>query len=70
MRTLIDIPNEELAELERLSRETKLSRAELVRRAIRNYMRAHKAEQEGAFGIWKKRYTDGLAYERKLRSEW
>ena len=71
MRTLVDIPEADLKVLNRLSRMGNVSRAELVRRAIRTYLEPHKgADLEGAFGLWKDHAEDGMVYQERLRSEW
>ena len=74
MRTLVDIPDEQLAELNKLAEREKVSRAELVRRAVAE-MLASKRQAKGdgiekAFGLWAGRDEDGLAYQERLRSEW
>jgi metal-responsive CopG/Arc/MetJ family transcriptional regulator len=71
MRTLIDIPETELAQLNKLSRSRRVSRAELVRSAISQYLESHHAEYaKQAFGLWAGNKVDGLAYQDKMRSEW
>lgn len=73
MRTLIDIPDDQLAELTKLAKREKVSRAELVRRAIAQLLEAKPARTEDgidkAFGLWGPG-EDGLAYQERLRSEW
>lgn len=71
MRTLIDIPPEQIQALASLGQSQRRSRAALVRDAIRDYLEAHQSVNAGqAFGAWGKRRRDGLAYQKKLRSEW
>ena len=71
MRTLVDIPEEDLSLLNSLSEAGHVSRAELVRRAISAYLEPHKQDKrvEG-FGLWGRRAVDSLKYEKKVRSEW
>ena len=74
MRTLVDIPDDQLAELTKLAELEKVSRASLVRRAVAE-MLASKRKVKGdgiaaAFGLWASRDEDGLAYQERLRSEW
>lgn len=75
MRTLVDIPQEDLAALDLLSKAEKRSRAAVIRAAISDYL-AEKDRQrrwaliETGFGIWKDRGIDGLEYERAIRAEW
>jgi metal-responsive CopG/Arc/MetJ family transcriptional regulator len=75
MRTLIDIPDDQIAALAEIGREAKKSRAALVRdmiaHGIAQYTQArHEAALEAAFGIWKDKVEDGLEYQRRLRAEW
>jgi metal-responsive CopG/Arc/MetJ family transcriptional regulator len=71
MRTLIDIPEKQLEALTRLSKARKRSRAAIIRDAVSAYLEKERAlEKDAAFGLWGDRSTDGLAYQRKLRSEW
>jgi hypothetical protein len=81
MRTLIDVPEEQLKELAVICASRRLSRAEAVRQAIAAYVEQNRSSREAAFGIWKGQAAvlpgdteplpeDGLAYQEKLRSEW
>jgi metal-responsive CopG/Arc/MetJ family transcriptional regulator len=71
MRTIVDLPEEQIQALKRLSEQSKLSRAELTRRAVAEYLRHHQADGiEDAFGIWKNHRRDSLDYQRRLREEW
>jgi len=71
MRTIVDLPEEQIEVLKRLSKQTRSSRAELVRRAIAEYLQRHDSElTEDAFGIWRHQPRDGLDYQRRMREEW
>ena len=71
MRTIIDLPEEQVQRLGELCRREGVSRAEAVRRAVTDYLNAHFArERQDAFGMWRDRQVDGLEYERRLRREW
>jgi hypothetical protein len=70
MRTLIDIPEAELRQLAELGQRSQRSRAAMVREAISEYLVQRAPAPEAAFGLWGKRKTDGLAYQRKVRAEW
>jgi metal-responsive CopG/Arc/MetJ family transcriptional regulator len=70
MRTLVDIPEDELEELNSLSRSRKVSRAELIRQAVAGFLAENRAGLEDSFGIWSKRGVDGVKYQEKLRGEW
>jgi hypothetical protein len=70
MRTLVDLPESELEQLNVLSRARKVSRAELIRQAVSGYLAQNKAGLEDSFGLWKKKAVDGLEYQERLRGEW
>jgi len=71
VRTIIDLPEEQIQALAEVCRREKVSRAEAVRRAVAEYASRHATgEAERAFGLWRGRRVDGLAYERRLRREW
>jgi Ribbon-helix-helix protein, copG family len=70
MRTLVDIPERELEELNALSQARKMSRAELIRQAVAGFLAENRTGLEDSFGIWKKRGVDGVKYQEKLRGEW
>ncbi len=71
MRTIIDITDEQALALAILCEQEKLSRAEVIRRAISMYVQAHPTPvKDEAFGLWKKKKRDALAYQEQLRGEW
>ncbi|WP_158944449.1 CopG family transcriptional regulator [Granulicella sp. S190] len=70
MRTLVDIPEDELEELNALSEARKVSRAELIRQAVAGFLAQNKAGLEDSFGLWKERGVDGVEFQNKLRNEW
>ncbi|MCP1673978.1 metal-responsive CopG/Arc/MetJ family transcriptional regulator [Natronocella acetinitrilica] len=71
MRTIIDLPDDQVELLKQLSKQSRLSRAELVRRAVADYLqRNHSNNGEEAFGIWRHKQLDGVEYQRRLRAEW
>jgi metal-responsive CopG/Arc/MetJ family transcriptional regulator len=71
MRTLVDISDGQVEALDDLARKEKKSRAALIRAAIDEYLsRRRSAPEVDAFGLWGNRKVDGLAYQKKVRSEW
>jgi Arc/MetJ-type ribon-helix-helix transcriptional regulator len=71
MRTIIELPNEQLDELDALCEREGISRAEAVRRSVQQYLHTNRAAHaHKAFGIWRGRAVEGLAYEAALRREW
>lgn len=71
VRTIIDLPADQLDALDRWCRRERLSRAEAIRRAVGRELAAQTAAgADRAFGLWRGRPLDGLAHERRLRREW
>ena len=70
MRTLVDIPDRLIRELTAICEAEKVSRAEVIRQAIASYIEKKKPATIEAFGLWKGRKIDGLAYQEQVRSEW
>lgn len=71
MRTIIELPEEQVRQLADVCRREGVSRAEVIRRAVADYLQArHLRDRDDAFGIWQDRHLDGLRYERRLRREW
>lgn len=75
MRTLVDIPETSLEALNTMAKSKKVSRAELVREAISEYVKVHGKKRAGegiakSAGAWGKDFEDGLAYQLRLRAEW
>ena len=72
MRTIIDLPDDQLEALDGICRRDGISRAEAIRQAVALLMRQRAAGRAGvAFGIWRgKRKMDGLEYQQRLRREW
>jgi metal-responsive CopG/Arc/MetJ family transcriptional regulator len=71
MRTIVDIPKEQLDALAHLCEQQKISRAEAVRRAVDRLLKESSAAQKDAgFGLWKSKRIDSRKFVEKLRSEW
>ena len=71
MRTIIDLTNEQIEALAKLSDKRDLSRAALIRAAVDDYLTKHADESwEEVFGLWRERELNGLAYQQALRDEW
>lgn len=69
MRTLVDIPENQLRQLAVICKAKGLPRAEVVRQAIAAYIGANQADSD-AYGLWGEARVDGLEYQKKLRAEW
>ena len=71
MRAIIDIPDQLVESLDRVGKTYQKSRAALVREAITEFLRVKSIPQaEAAFGLWKERNQDGVAYQNDFRQEW
>ncbi len=72
MRTLVDIPEKQVHELAKICSKENLSRAEVIRRAISEYVKKKQKTEVDAFGLWAKGedVVDGLEFQKKFRSEW
>ena len=75
VRTVISLEDEDKAWLDRKAIEERVSMAELVRRAVRQFReeRERKSQPlrqllEKTSGTWDG--EDGLTYQRKVRGEW
>lgn len=77
MRTIIDLPDDDVRGLADYCRREAISRAEAIRRAVHALLDEQGTRQsdweaavDAAFGMWKDRGIDGVEYQRKLRAEW
>lgn len=71
MRTIIDLPEDQLDALEGICKREQISRAEAIRRAVALFVRQRGAGASGlAFGLWRGTRGDGLRYQQRLRREW
>lgn len=71
MRTIVDLPDEQLGALARLCEEQKISRAEAVRRAVGQLIKESQAgRKDVGFGIWKHKRIESRKFVDKLRAEW
>ena len=75
IRTIVSIEDETKAWLDLKAAEEKVSRAELIRRAVRHYRKASETQArsfrrllDDTSGIWKG--EDGLSYQLRIRDEW
>ena len=73
MRTIVEIPDEQIAALDRMRASEKISRAEIIRRAVEAFLRRQRErdlEELAGFGCWAGMGPDGVEHQRRLRSEW
>lgn len=70
VRTLVDIPEEKIKELDELGKKENQPRAVLIREAISEYLHKRKKDGSEVFGLWKNRNIDSLKYEKEVRKDW
>lgn len=82
MRTIVDLPEEQVRALDKIGQDENVSRAELVRQAVGLYLLDNKRKKTGEvigpdiFGTVEPgdpEFWDGLSgleWERKMRAEW
>jgi metal-responsive CopG/Arc/MetJ family transcriptional regulator len=71
MRTIIELPEEQLTGLDGWCRREGISRAEAIRRAVAAMLAERaKGDAAGAFGLWRDRAAEALAEQEKIRNEW
>jgi hypothetical protein len=71
MRTIIDLPDDQLEALAVICRRRGISRAEAIRQAIANHVRREReASSHEAFGLWSDLAFNARDFERGVRREW
>jgi hypothetical protein len=76
MRTIVDLPEEQIAALDGYCEEENVSRAEAVRRAVNEFVptkpkgEKRSIKDDPGFGSWKRLNIDGLEFQEKMRAEW
>lgn len=71
MRTIVEIPEDQVRMLAVVCRRERISRAEAIRRAVAEYARQRTMHgAANAFGLWRGRSLEGLRYQERLRREW
>lgn len=71
-RTLVGFSDRDIQALDALSDVKRVSRAELIRQAVSQYLEKFRSDAAttDAFGLWADKRVDGLAYQQRLREEW
>jgi hypothetical protein len=75
MRTIIDIPSAQLAQLDDWAENQKISRAQAVRLALTALLERVNTPKHTGFGIWVQSGAvpaerDGLVLQQSMRDEW
>ncbi len=66
-RTIIDIPDTQLGEVDRLCKLLNISRAEAVRRALRDFVQQNDTVKSDGFGLWKDAAADVAGLRDQLQ---
>ena len=69
VRTAINLPKHQVDSLDEVCHHERISRAEAILRAVALYLDDRGFAQSDAFGLWRHRRINGVAYQRKLRRE-
>ncbi len=64
-RTIIDLPEQQMREVDALCRTLAISRAEAVRRALLAFVDSHQEVRADGFGLWKQLAGDPQGHERR-----
>ncbi|TRW16698.1 ribbon-helix-helix domain-containing protein [Glacieibacterium frigidum] len=74
MRTIIDIPDEQLRRVDTIARRRNWSRAATVRKALEQFVESQPddfdAVLDKAIAAWSHIEIDGLEWQQRLRAEW
>lgn len=70
MRTIVDLPEADRAQLDALCKQRGLSRAEALRQALRLWLDRQQTSHAQVFGLWGDRQPGALELQDALRQEW
>jgi metal-responsive CopG/Arc/MetJ family transcriptional regulator len=69
-RTIVDIPEAQMREVDRLCQALGISRAEAVRRALGDFVEQNDAATTDGFGLWRDMPSDRAELLAQLRQRW
>jgi metal-responsive CopG/Arc/MetJ family transcriptional regulator len=69
-RTIIDLPDDQLREIDRVCRVLKLSRAEAVRRGVAAFLQQNQTVEQNGYGLWRDARTQAKGLAERIRSKW
>ena len=69
-RTIIDIPDEQLREINRVCRALKISRAEAVRRGVNAFLEHNQTVEENGYGLWRGAETEARGLLATIQAKW
>jgi metal-responsive CopG/Arc/MetJ family transcriptional regulator len=71
MKTVVELPKNLVESLSEICQKEGISKTEAIRRALSRYLRDTKSNgKDAAFGLWRRKKINGLAYEDRIRREW
>jgi hypothetical protein len=76
MAVLIELPEHQVVLLKQYCNEAQISEAEAVGQALTQFLEqimqkpSRILREHPAFGLWRDKQEDGLAYQKRLRDEW
>ena len=71
MRISVDIGEDDLKALDFIAALENVSRSSLIRRAVGKSLKGNSPnDRSEAFGLWRNRTVDCLAYQDEIRREW
>jgi metal-responsive CopG/Arc/MetJ family transcriptional regulator len=68
-RTIIEIPDTQLREVDRLCQLLGISRAEAVRRGLQGFVQQNEAVRTDGFGLWKSAFTPEAITRHAVKAE-
>ena len=69
-RTIIDIPDEQLREINRVCRALNVSRAEAVRRCVNAVLEHNQTVEENGYGLWRGAETEARGLLATIQAKW
>lgn len=69
-RTIIDIPPDQLLQIDRICKSLSISRAEAVRRGLAEFARQNETVNGEGFGLWREADDTAPRLVEVLRSQW
>jgi hypothetical protein len=70
MRTIVDLPEPERAQLDALCRQRGISRAQALREALSLWLEQQQPRHGEVFGLWRDRPETALDLQEALRQDW
>ena len=69
-RTIIDIPDGQLREMNRVCRALNISRAEAVRRGVNAFLERNQAVEGEGYGLWRDSKSEARRLLANIQAKW